>query len=362
MTLQCAFTTPPAAGATSTLRWVTGSCALLTSSTGFVVLDAILALSPQPKFIKFLGDFMYDDNRDVNDPAYLVDIDADTFKQKRSTRYNTRAFAKYATPASLMAAMPFVSVPDDHDLYNDAHWDTAFASRTYDQIHTDMRTVWKELQPYPTSIDNTGTVIAFEHQWGDIRFLTTDTRAQRRYTTGTPTLFGHNSGHEHVDHFTQVCNRITAAGADSTVNTLVVEVTCTVDGGNDGFGLYATAERLALYDHMRSVQVATGLRIVVSTGDKHLSAMDDGTNTDFSTSGMKKYIFAVDSPWASTALTTGTYSWAGSSAKHSTSDNYLGVWDRDTSGQITKTIYDCSSGSAVQVGQYSTTSLTAGKW
>jgi hypothetical protein len=362
MTLSCAFTTPPARGTASAVRWVTGSCALFSSAIGFKAVDTIMALSPAPSFVQFLGDY-YDDNVDGNDAAYLIDIDADTYKQKRSSRYGVRRFAKWPSVAAMFAAIPAIGVVDDHDLYNDYHWDSSFATRTYDQIHTDLRAVWRELQPYPTSIDPSGTVIAFEQQWGDLRWLFTDTRAQRRYTVGTPTLFGHNSGHEHVDHFTQVCDRTTAAGADATVNTLIPLVTCTVDGGNDGFGLYATAERLAWYDHMRGVQVATGLRIMVDSGDKHLTAIDDGTNTDFSSLGMLKYMLSVDSPWQSTSLATGTYSFAGVNSKHSSSDNYVSVYDRAVTGHITKTVIDCSAGApGTVVGTYVTTSLAAGKW
>jgi phosphodiesterase/alkaline phosphatase D-like protein len=356
--------TPPLIGVPRAHRYVVASCSNLTMSTGFKVIDAIAALNPKPDFIPHLGDLSYDDNRmgAGTDALYQAELDAGPMKQKRSLRYWLRYFRKFPKVAELLRTTAFYWNKDDHDLYNDAHWDTVFATKTYDQINQALNQAYMEQTPHPTLWDAQGRVIGFEWNWGAIRYLMTDTRSQRRYTTGTPTLFGHNSGHEHVDHFTKICDRITQAGIDGVVK-LVIFVTCTWAGNaHDGFGFAgAEAERAALCNHMKAVQALYGTRMVLISADGHLCAADDGTNSDYSTGGIGMFAHFVSSPWQSTSLSAGTYGWLGVDSKHATSDTMLGVFDANAANDnVTATFIDCAAGGAgVVVGTYNTEDLWA---
>lgn len=358
------FTTPPVIGTPAAFRYVIGSCSNMTAATGFKVIQAINALSPKPAFIVHLGDLAYDDNRlgAGTDALYLADLDADPLKQKRSMRFWTRYFRKLPEVQTMLQNMPFYWTRDDHDLYNDSHWDTAFATKTYDQISQLCNQAYIEQTPHPALYDPSGISLGFEWDYAACRFIMVDTRSQRRYTTGTPTLLGHNSGHEHIDHYSEITSAITQAGADG-VKLLHLLVGATWAGNaNDGFGFAnADAERAALSNHIRSVALSTGMRVIIHTGDMHMCAADDGTNSDYSTGGIPTFAHFVSSPWNSTSLDSGTFSWNGGSAKHATSDEMLAVYDVDAANEQTiASFYDCAGVSPSLVAEYDTSDL--GSW
>lgn len=373
------LTTFPASGSTDAYRFVVGSCSFVNDSAGFKVLDCIRALSPVPAFYLHIGDLTYDDNVDGNDPAFLAALAADPLSMKRNPRYYVRGFKKWPEVQAVNDIVPAFLMVDDHDfVFNDYEWNTVISGSSYSTVGAAARTAWLETAPYPTPFDPAGEVLGYQFDFGASRFIVGDYRSLRRYTNGAiPTFLGNSSGPGTFDQYTAVANAIAQAATDQ-VKLLHFVVDCTWANGNDGYGAAggvavaagvsaanSVKERRDLCNAIRAAEAAyPSLRCVIHVGDMHMCAADDGgtTSTDFSTGGIPHVVQFVSSPWQSTSLNDASwiYTWNGVSAKHSPSDNLLAVYDVAAGHQqITATFYDCVTGSAVQIGQYSTADLAS---
>jgi hypothetical protein len=351
--------TAPALATPAAFRFVLGSCSNFTTANGWNAATQCLAKAPD--FYIHLGDLIYDDNVDADNPYFLARIAADPLELKQNTKYYTRGYRKWSGVQALNQAVPVYAQPDDHDfVFNDYEWDTAITGSDYATVAAASRQAWIEGTPHPILLDSQGRIMAYQFSWAACRFIVLDTRSQRRSSSGT--ILGASYGHELFNQYAAITSAITKAGQDG-VKILFLCCSCTWQGGNDGFSaMGASAERAALCNHIRSTVASyPGMRVCILVGDMHLCAVDDGgATTDYSTGGISQIIQIVGSPWLSTSLDTGTFSWDGSPAKHNTSDEMLCTIDVDADNeQISIQIDNVVTGSAVSVASYTTEDLTA---
>lgn len=373
----CTFTTAPAAAAAFSFALV--SCSNVsnvttTAATGQaeLVFEALAPLTSL-KFWRHLGDFSYDDNTDGDDAYYLAQLAADPTYLKRSSRYYVRAFLKYAFTKAINAFLPLHLIPDDHDfVFNDYTNDTAIPGSTYATCATAANTALIERIPRPANILHSTLHAGYQDYGPKVRFLTMDTRTQRR-TAGTGSLLGNAS--DTYNQVQAIKDQVTQAASDG-IKILFIECSCTWTGSaNDGFGFDAdwAVERTSLSDHFKTVLDANpNMKIVMLVGDMHRVSVDDGTNCAVHTTGaarIPRFIEIVGSPLNSTVLYN---AYPVSAPKWNGADSYYapGTLTVDyaqlvttievdaANEQLTIKQYDCSSGSAVLQATYNTTDLT----
>ncbi len=230
----------------ASFRFVVGACAR-TGSNG-AVFDALAA--EDPLFYLNLGDIHYA-NLSSTDPA-----DHRAAYERLLTR---------PAQAALYRRVPIAYVWDDHDYgENDSAGDApgrAAVRRAYRQV----------VPHHPLVIEDDGPI----HQAftiGRVRFVLTDSRSER---TGT-TMLGGPQLEWLVDELVRA----------SQTHALViwgnpVPWNGEPDPGADGWRGFPD-ERRQIADALAAAEVDN---LVMVAGDAHMVALDDGSNTDFSTDG-----------------------------------------------------------------------------
>jgi hypothetical protein len=223
--------------------------------TNGAVFDAIRELDP----VVFLhvGDFHY---------ANIGDDAPDEFRDVLDLQLTRTA------PAALFRSTPIAYVWDDHD-YGDNNADATSPSRPA------AMEVFREYVPhYPLQGDDAAIGQAFTI--GRVRVIMTDTRSARSPTTdvddGEKTMLG--------DAQRQWFEQELLAAADRYPLILWVNSVpwiAAAEPGGDDWGGYST-ERAELADAIAEHDIEG---LVMVSGDAHMVAIDDGTNSDFSTVG-----------------------------------------------------------------------------
>jgi phosphodiesterase/alkaline phosphatase D-like protein len=231
-----------------------GSCSRVGSNGA--VFDAIRELDPDLFIIN--GDWNY---------ANLTDNDQSEFREIYD--YTLTA----PSQAALYRTTPIAYVWDDHD-YGGNNADATSATR---EAALD---VYREYVPhYPLASNSSPIYQAFTI--GRVRFLMTDTRAARSPRDTVDDAGKTMLGEEQKAWL----KRELLAADDDFALTVWINPTPWIEAatvGGDTWGGYST-ERNELADFIAD----NGLeRIVMLSGDAHMVAIDDGTNTDFSTNGV----------------------------------------------------------------------------
>jgi phosphodiesterase/alkaline phosphatase D-like protein len=230
-----------------------GGCARVGSNGA--VFDTIRALDPAMFLIN--GDWNY---------ANLTDDDEDQFRE-----IYDYTLAR-ASQSALYRSTPIAYVWDDHD-YGGNNGDASSPTRSA------ALAVYREYVPhYPLAGIDAPIHQAFTI--GRVRFLVSDTRAARSPTTAADDAQKTMLGAEQKEWL----KRELLAARDANALTVWVNPTPwvgTASPGSDTWAGYAT-ERREIADFI----AANGIdRLVMLSGDAHMVAIDDGTNTDYSTDG-----------------------------------------------------------------------------
>ena len=234
-------TTGPAA-----ITVAVGACAR-TGSNG-AVFDAIHAVDPD-LFVS-TGDLHYGNVADDDPDAFLSLYD--------------RVLTAPAQ-AALYRALPVAYIWDDHD-YGPNNADATSPSRDA------ARSAYRQAVPHhPLAAGQEGGIYhAFT--MGRVRFVLTDTRSERTETS----MLGRR----------QLAWLLDEIGTASRTHAVVVWVNpdpwiAPADPARDDWGGYA-GERRRIAD---AIAEAGTDNLVMLSGDAHMVALDDGTNSDYSTSG-----------------------------------------------------------------------------
>jgi hypothetical protein len=238
------FRTAPAGPAAITVA--VGSCAR-TGSNG-AVFDAIRAVDPD--LYVAAGDMNYGNVSDDDPDAFLALYD--------------RVLTAPAQ-AALHRAVPAAYMWDDHD-YGSNNADATSASRDA------ARTAYRQAVPHYQLLAEPGGAIYQAFTMGRVRFLLTDTRSERTETS----MLGRR----------QLAWLLDELRAASHTHALVVWVNpdpwiAPPEPGQDDWGGYA-GERRRIAD---AIAEAGTHNLVMLSGDAHMVALDDGTNSDYSTDG-----------------------------------------------------------------------------
>jgi hypothetical protein len=228
-----------------------GSCARLGSNGK--VYEAIRAAEPDVFIVP--GDFFYADHI----------VTADQFSDAFDSTLTAPA------QAALLGQVPIAYVWDDHD-YGGNDADSTAATRDI------ARHAYSAFVPhYP--LTGSGTINqAFSI--GRVRFLMLDNRSARDPKTDPDgpekTMLG-------ADQIAWLEGQLVAAGSEYPLTVIVTSVPWIGEprDGADDWGGYA-GERQALADFIAANSVGNLLMVA---GDAHMIAIDDGTNTDYSTAG-----------------------------------------------------------------------------
>jgi phosphodiesterase/alkaline phosphatase D-like protein len=232
-----------------------GSCA--NEGSNGAVFDTIR--EADPRFFFATGDFFYA-NIDANDPARYWEAYA----------HNLTAPAQ----AALYERVPIAYVWDDHD-YGPNNADGEAPGREAAQ------TVYREAVPhYPLGAGAGAEPIYQAFTVGRVRFIVTDTRSARTTASqpddATKTMLG-------AEQKAWFKHELLAANGTFPVIVWVNTDPWIVPAseGGDGWGGYAT-ERRELADFIADNDIR-GLMML--SGDAHMLAIDDGTNSDYATNG-----------------------------------------------------------------------------
>jgi phosphodiesterase/alkaline phosphatase D-like protein len=211
-----------------------------------------------PDLLVHLGDFAYMD--------FWTD-DRDAVREMYDTQLTTPAMD------ALVRSVPVAYMWDDHDFGpNDA--DSTAASGPAAQV------VYRQVMPHPDLPAGVGPEAIYQSfVLGRVRFILTDSRSERS-PKGAPddadkTMFG-------AAQWTWLLDELDAAANERNVVVLVTSVPwngASQDGADDWSGY--TTERRRLADAIAEAGLADQLLMIA--GDAHMLAIDDGTNTDFST-------------------------------------------------------------------------------
>ncbi len=235
----------PATGPTS-FRIAVGACAR-TGSNG-AVFDAIAA--QDPLFYLNLGDIHY---------ANISTADPEDHRA---------AFERLLTQpaqAALYRRVPIAYVWDDHDYgENDSGGDAPGRSA--------VRRVYREMVPHYPLVASGDAAIHHAFTVGRVRFVLTDSRSER---TGA-TMLGRDQLEWLVEELVE---------ASRTHGLVIwgnpVPWNGDPEEGADGWRGFPEERRL-----IADALVAAGVdNLVMLSGDAHMVALDDGSNTDFSTAG-----------------------------------------------------------------------------
>lgn len=245
------FTTPTASVQTFTLAL--SSCAE-TGST-HEVFDTIR--DHDPLFFLHIGDMHYE-NIGVNDPdLFRAAFDA--------------VFAS-APQAELFRSTPIAYVWDDHD-YGPNNSDATAPGRE------SARQVYQEYVPhYPLAFGQGDVPISQAFSVGRVRFILADLRSERDPFTDPDTPSKTMFGATQKEWFKQ---ELLAANGVYPVIVWVNTMPWIGTTGVDGWFVY-TYERAEIADFI----ALNGIEgVVMLSGDAHMLAIDDGTNSDYSATG-----------------------------------------------------------------------------
>lgn len=230
-----------------------GGCARVGSNGA--VFDAIRALDPA--LFVILGDWHYG-NIDEDDP--------DAFREVADIALEA------AGPSALYRSTPVAYVWDDHD-YGGNNADSTSPSRDAAML------VYRQYVPhYPLAGEDTPIHQAFTI--GRVRFVVTDARSARdpagERDDADKTMLGVEQR--------EWLERELLAARDTAALTVWVNPVPWVEepeDGADAWGGYST-ERRAIADFIAANDIDN---LVMVSGDAHMVAIDDGSNTDYATNG-----------------------------------------------------------------------------
>jgi hypothetical protein len=201
-----------------------------------------------------MGDFHYE-NVAQNDPARFMRAYDDVFESR--------------TQSELYRSVPVAYMWDDHD-YGPNDSDGTSPSREA------SRRVYRDAVPhYPLPAGETTINQAFTI--GRVRFVLTDLRSER-----TPIGARDDGGKSMLGEAQRdwLLAELEAAAARYPLVVWVSTVPWITRQGDPTHGWQPFArERTLIADHIKRVGLAT--RIIMLSGDAHMSAMDDGTNSNY---------------------------------------------------------------------------------
>jgi phosphodiesterase/alkaline phosphatase D-like protein len=231
----------------------TGSC-MRTGSDG-MVFDRVR--EADPLFLVIPGDFTYE-NLHTTDPRDFLD----------AYSRNLRS----APQEALYLKTPFVYVWDDHDFGgNDS--DASSVSRTA------ARQAYSAFVPHYDLPAGEGGAIYQAFTVGRVRFILTDNRSERSPDGGPggrPTMLG-------AEQLAWLQRELLAARDTHALTVWVngVPWIAEANAGSDNWGGYA-AEREAIANFIAENGIDN---LAMISGDAHMVAIDDGTNSNYATTG-----------------------------------------------------------------------------
>ena len=217
------------------------------------VFDAIRAADPA--LFLHLGDFHYEDISRSDPAAYRRAYDA-----------------VLGSPAQgrLYRSVPIAYTWDDHDFgANNAN--STSRSRPVAQA------AYRQLVPHYPLADGEAGGIHQAFDMGRVRVIVTDSRSYRTSSRGdrqARTILGARQRQWLKDELTA------AAGAPLVVWANSVPWIAGATSGRDHWGSYAL-EREEIANHIASLGL--GRRLIMLSGDAHMVALDDGTNSNYAT-------------------------------------------------------------------------------
>jgi hypothetical protein len=236
---------PAADGSAFSFSFAAGSCQNSASTAN--TFARILARNPL--FMLHMGDFQYGDITSNNEQLYR-----DAYTANLAT----------AEQSALYADVPVVYMWDDHDYAGNNSDGTATSRPAALAVH--LRVV-----PHcPISLVGADDDTPLSHTFtiGRVQFFVLDTRSER--DTGTSALLGSTQ-------LTWLLDQIAASTAEMFVIQCAVPwISTTGDSWYSG-----STERTAIADALESAGMTR--RTLLIHGDGHMVAMDDGTNSDYTT-------------------------------------------------------------------------------
>lgn len=301
------LTTLPAAGEAAAFSFVFASCSDMATLRGMYAIANL-----EPALFLHLGDFGYFDIGTDDVPLHRKSYRE--IRRQRGTDY-------------LLARVPLVYVPENHDAVLASGYADTYTGTTFDQVMRNAAQAWRETQPHyalPAS-DGIGMYQAFTV--AHCRFIFLDTIT---YQTASTAL-----GDEQDAWLTE---ELTAAAADASILRVFLISGNRLDNTSFGWGHFTGADLTALWDLIGSLGLAAKMTMLV--GDPHYSAVDDGTNTDFSTAGNVKFPVLVSSNLGVAALSaSGTWTWDGVASEFGgTAETFIEV-AVDAAGGFVATVY-----------------------
>ncbi len=230
-----------------------GSCAQTGSNSQ--VFQTIL--NQNPLFFFHLGDFHYQ-NIGVNDQ--------NLFRQAFET--------VLASPnqSALYRQVPLAYIWDDHD-FGPNNSDSTSPSRTASRL------TYQEYVPhYPLAFGTGNISINYSFAVGRVMFIVCDSRSARSPYTATDDTNKTMLGKTQKDWFKQ---KLLEAKSDYPLIVWVNSLPWIGTTGDDGWHLY-TNERRELANFLKNYQITN---LCMISGDAHMLAIDDGTNSDYATGG-----------------------------------------------------------------------------
>ena len=214
----------------------------------------------QPLFFMHLGDMHYRDFAENNTNPY---------------RYGYSQIFASPRQAQLYRSRAIVYVWDDHD-YGPNDSDATSPSREAARI------VYRQYVPsYPLPAGSGDAAIYQAFTIGRVRFILTDLRSERSPKLDTDNAGKSMMGAEQKAWFKAELLAAKAAGYPLIVWASSGPWIDAKTAGADTWGGYST-ERKELANFMRNNDIP---QLLIVSGDAHMIAIDDGTNSDYSTGG-----------------------------------------------------------------------------
>jgi|GEM_PF-622565 len=221
-----------------------GSCAR--SGTNGAVFDAIVG--EQPDLHLAIGDIHYSNLESTNPDDHLRELGK---------------AIDHPGPAALFSSIPIAYVWDDHDFGPN---DSGAESPTRDAVSVAYRQAVPHYGVDPDPEASIGQAFTL----GRVRIILTDTRSHR---AGDSML-----GADQLDWF---LDEVTGASKTHAVVIWANPTPWVSSSGPDNWSAYPAERR-----HIADTLVENGVtNLIMVSGDAHMVAIDDGTNTDYSTSG-----------------------------------------------------------------------------
>lgn len=249
--------TLPVAGEPFSFRWAHASCK--DSGSNHRVFDSIRLKNPL--LFQQLGDLHYADYNGTNQTT-------------RRGHYDT-VFAQSRVKA-LIEAVPVDHVWDDHDFCGNNSNGSAAGKATAQVVN-------RQIEPHHTYPD--ANAIYHSYQVGRVGFIVTDLRSERSTNSAT------DDASKYMMSATQETWWQDTMLELSETCALIVWVSSNVYNGlgttgvwfdNDQWSAFTT-QRTRLADFL--ADNGLGEKVFVVTGDAHMLAHDDGSNSDFATGG-----------------------------------------------------------------------------